>query len=373
MIDIAVVSSNSSIYDPRVQKIVGSLIKRYSTVVLGWNREGAPRHLIDNHMPYLKLLSVKAPLGKPTLVPYYPLFWVWVIIQLFIYKPNIVHACNLETFLPSYIYKLVFRKKLVFDIFDRYAMANIPQKYGALYSLVNLIEEMSCWKADVLVTVSDSLLRSIRRKPKDCSLIMNCVEDYVTDRVNSDDYVLTLVYAGIIVEHRGLESVADAIRDLNNVEFIVAGRVYHQEVLEKILDTPHVKYKGLLQPREALSLEAHADAIVVLLDFEKVPDYNFAMPNKMFEAMMFGIPIITNAAIEFVRKIDFGITVEYNNKDQIRSAIVNLRDDLRLRKMLGENGRKAFLEKYNWTVMESKLYQIYDNLLKKEVQTSQIV
>jgi glycosyltransferase involved in cell wall biosynthesis len=41
-----------------------------------------------------------------------------------------------------------------------------------------------------------------------------------------------------------------------------------------------------------------------------------------------------------------------------------LRDDPKLRKRLGENGRKAYLEKYNWDIMEQKLYKIYDELLK---------
>jgi glycosyltransferase involved in cell wall biosynthesis len=36
-----------------------------------------------------------------------------------------------------------------------------------------------------------------------------------------------------------------------------------------------------------------------------------------------------------------------------------------LRKRLGNNGRKAFLEKYNWNAMEQKLYQIYEDLLGK--------
>ena len=79
--------------------------------------------------------------------------------------------------------------------------------------------------------------------------------------------------------------------------------------------------------------------------------------------MMCGIPVITNVLPEFVNEIGFGIIVEYGNIDQIRSAIIRLRDDPELRERLGSNGRKAFLEKYNWGIMEKKLYDAYENLI----------
>jgi hypothetical protein len=53
---------------------------------------------------------------------YFPLFWTWVFIKLVIYRPKVVHAFDLDTVLPCYIYKKLFRKKLVFDIVDRYAI-----------------------------------------------------------------------------------------------------------------------------------------------------------------------------------------------------------------------------------------------------------
>jgi glycosyltransferase involved in cell wall biosynthesis len=85
--------------------------------------------------------------------------------------------------------------------------------------------------------------------------------------------------------------------------------------------------------------------------------------NKLFEAMMCGVPIITNVATEIVNETQCGIIVDYNDIDQVRNAIVSLRDNPELRKNLGDNGRKAFLQKYNWNVMEQKLFKIYDTLL----------
>ena len=87
------------------------------------------------------------------------------------------------------------------------------------------------------------------------------------------------------------------------------------------------------------------------------------MHNKTLEAMMEGVPIITNLSPELVEELGFGIIVEYGNIDQIRSAVTKLRDDPDLCKRLGDNGRKAFLQKYNWTIMERKLYDVYENII----------
>ena len=55
--------------------------------------------------------------------------------------------------------------------------------------------------------------------------------------------------------------------------------------------------------------------------------------------------------------------VDYKDIDQIRSALVTLRDDSELRRRLGENGRKVFLRKYTSKIMEEQLYEAYDQLL----------
>jgi len=70
--------------------------------------------------------------------------------------------------------------------------------------------------------------------------------------------------------------------------------------------------------------------------------------------------------VNLVNEIDCGITVEYNI-EQVKDAIRKLRDDSALRTRLGNNGRKAFVEKYNWDNMEKKLYQIYSNLLNERM------
>jgi glycosyltransferase involved in cell wall biosynthesis len=180
-----------------------------------------------------------------------------------------------------------------------------------------------------------------------------------------NDNKFNLVYTGGIRRERGLQTVTEAIMDLDTINFHIAGPIIDTEVLQKIQKFPSVKYQGVLQPNEALSLEVRSDALVALYD----PDIlwnNITLPNKLFEAMMCGIPIITNVAQEIVNETGCGIIVEYDKIDQIRDAIITLRDNPVLCKKLGDNGRKAFLEKYNWNIMEERLLNIHESLISPD-------
>jgi glycosyltransferase involved in cell wall biosynthesis len=107
---------------------------------------------------------------------------------------------------------------------------------------------------------------------------------------------------------------------------------------------PNVKYMGILKPSDALILEASSDVIVALYD-PKIQWHNITLPNKFFEAMMCGVPLITNVSPEFVNSIGFGIIVQYDNIQQIKDAIVKLRDNLDIRRNLGLNGRNGKIAK----------------------------
>jgi glycosyltransferase involved in cell wall biosynthesis len=373
------------IYEARAIKILKSLSKRYSILVLGWNREGNDNRDIeefkrtycsktnDINKVDIKILNVRAPFGKQSLILYvplllyFPLFWIWVFINLCIYRPKIVHACDFDTVLPGYIYKLIFSKKLVFDVFDRYAMTFIPVRFKRLYEAVNRLEEFFGRKSDLLIAVGENILSTFKTRPKRSSIITNCAEDYNTN-LKTDDDVLTLVYTGPLARGRGLENTTLAIKDLDNVEFCIYGPVIDEHLRSRILQTKNVKYGGFLPNEVYYRAIIMADAMVALYGPEgplQQTAYNITVHNKTFEAMMCGIPIITNVSTDLVKEINFGMLVEYEDIAEIRKAITSLRDNPEFRQSLGKNGRKAFLTRYNWGNVEKELYRVYADILSE--------
>jgi glycosyltransferase involved in cell wall biosynthesis len=310
--------------------------------------------------------------GALKLLGYFPFFWGWTFIKLCKYHPKCIHACDLGTVGPCYIYKVLFRKKLVFDIFDRYAMAYIPKDrnffFKALYSLVNFLEEYYAKRADVLINVSDEMLQTFRNRPKNCITIMNCAEDNLTkkssEKSTKKSNNFQLLFTGHIRQGRGLEILPEIVNNLKNTQLIITGRVEDNKLLNKLKGLTNVSYRGFIGPDKVLELEESSDLMIALYDLNLQTQNKFVMGNKLFEAMMCGVPILTNVAKEIVDETNCGTLVQYDNAEQIKDAIITLRDNPQLRKELGANGRKAFLEKYNWRVMEQKLYKIYDELLK---------
>jgi glycosyltransferase involved in cell wall biosynthesis len=379
---VAIIRTNFVVYDTRLVKIIRSLNKRYSTLILGWNREGRIIHnleslkrgisgeSLENPDFVLKILNIKAPFGKSSLASYipmlfyFPVFWAWTLLNLIIYRPSVVHACDLDSVLPCYMYKKIFGKKIVLDIFDRYAMTFIPRRLGIVFSLINYIEEFFAKESDVLITVGERVLETFRKRPKCCSIISNFPDDYyVDDGKHSTKDVFTVAYSGPIMKGRSLEEISLVVKDLHNTEFWIHGQIVDKKLFDRITSLPRVKYKGLLTICDDYYRSIRkADAIIAIYTPE-TPSHCITMHNKTFEAMMCGVPIITNLSREFVSNIGFGIIVEYNSREGIKKAIINLRDNPQLRKRLGSAGREAFLEKYNWKKLEEEVYKVHDDLL----------
>ena len=376
MVDIIFV--RSVIYDARIAKVIRSLSKKYSAIFVAWNREALDNNLKTEilsktfhpalHLRF-RILNLKAPHARHShilylpMVIYFPLFWSWVLYNLVIYRPKVVHAFDLDTVLPCYIYKILFRKKLVFDIVDRYAMSFIPKNFRVLYSSVNWLEELFSKKSDVLMTLSEKVLHSFRKKPRETEVVLNCPEDYFSKREMRQDCFLILGYSGAINKGRGLEQLGDAIAGLEKVKLYLYGPIVDHNLFEKINRLPNVEYKGNLRFYDDYHEAIINTDVIIAIYTEETPSHQITMHNKTLEAMMGGIPIITNLSPELVNDLGFGITVKYGDIEQIKSAITRIRDDPELRKKLGSNGRKAYLEKYNWGIMERKLYNVYEKLM----------
>jgi len=174
--DIVLIRSNSISYELRVSKITRSISKEYSLLILGWDREGS--HISFESLgknTFIKRLKIRAPYARIHLLLYYSLFWLWVFRNLLVYRPKVIHACDLDALVPSYVFKILFSTKLIFDNFDRYAMAFVSPKYRIIYPIINKIEEILAKNSDALITVSEERLSSFSKYvPKHTEVIMNC-------------------------------------------------------------------------------------------------------------------------------------------------------------------------------------------------------
>jgi glycosyltransferase involved in cell wall biosynthesis len=381
-VDIVIVrSSNSIVYDPRVKKIARSLNRRYSVACLGWNRDEISDEAINNYVVRLELFNLRTSIWKPSLIRilirmifFAPPFWIWIFIKLLAHRPKVVHACDLDSMPPCYLYKILLRRKLVFDVFDRYAATFIPKKFKILYGIINFIEEFLSKHSDVLIVANgENVLRSFQKKPPHCEIILNYPDDNIIggpQRLKKNDF-FTIAFTGHIRRNRGLETLTHVIRDLKDIRLLITGRIEDELLFNEVQNMQNVKYLGLVEESALFEIEASSNIIVAFYD-PVLFSNNMPLPNKIFEAMMCSTPVVTNVAREVVNETNCGLVVEYDNVKQIIETIISLRDNPQLCKRLGDNGRKAFLEKYNWSKMEQKLYKVYERLLSDDSKPNNI-
>lgn len=110
-----------------------------------------------------------------------------------------------------------------------------------------------------------------------------------------------------------------------------------------------------------------ARSIAGVVTFAPLPNHVDAQPNKMFEYMSAGIPVIASDFPlwrEIIVGSDCGLCVDPGNPVAIGKAINALATDLNLAERLGRNGKRAVNDIYNWGQEEPKLISLYEELLK---------
>lgn len=122
----------------------------------------------------------------------------------------------------------------------------------------------------------------------------------------------------------------------------------------------HVNEMGMLDRNEVRAVLQRSFA--GLVTFHPLPNHVDAQPNKMFEYMSAGLPVVASDFplwSEIIIGNDCGLCVNPMSPDAIAGAIDRLAGDPQLAKKMGENGRRAVVAKYNWPAEEIRLLDFY--------------
>ncbi len=102
-----------------------------------------------------------------------------------------------------------------------------------------------------------------------------------------------------------------------------------------------------------------------LVTFLPLPNHVDAQPNKMFEYMSAGVPVVaSNFPLwrDIIEGNECGLCVDPGDPKAIAGAIDRLVTDPDLARRMGENGQAAVLAKYNWAAEEDKLLNFYSDI-----------
>ena len=111
-----------------------------------------------------------------------------------------------------------------------------------------------------------------------------------------------------------------------------------------------------------------ARSIAGMILFHPEPNHVDAQPNKMFEYMSAGMPVIaSNFPLwrEIMEGSECGICVDPLNSEEIAKAIQFIIKHPAKAEQMGKNGRRALVDRYNWEMEEKKLLGFYKKVLQR--------
>lgn len=373
---VIMLRSTSIKNDSRVIKEAKVLCEsKYDVEILGWDRDDfleSNKESIENVNGTINIKVFKKTAqyaaGMKNILKLIS-FNVWLMRSLKNRKNeiSIIHSCDLDTAIPAIIISKIYKKKLVYDIFDYYIDSHyVPNK---LKKLVEKIEISIINKADLTIICTEQRKKQIKKSnPKKCIVIYNTPEIFKnidkSEVIKSNSKRVKIVYVGILQENRLLEEIGREITKYKNVELHIGGfgklEDYFLELSKKC---ENVFFYGKMRYKDVLALEKDCDILFATYN-PIIENHKYSAPNKLYEAMALSKPIIVckhTGIDKIVNEEGMGLSISYNSEQFIES-IKELEKNEKLRKKMGDNAFKAYNDKYSWKQMKIMLIHEYNNL-----------
>lgn len=174
-------------------------------------------------------------------------------------------------------------------------------------------------------------------------------------------------YVGGIASIRGIREVVKAFESIQTpARLNLVGKFSEASVeadVKKSSGWSSVNQCGQLDRAEVRDILGRS--LAGLVTFYPLPNHIDAQPNKMFEYMSSGIPVIASDFPlwrEIIEGADCGICVDPLNPQAIAEAIDFLVNNPQRAEQMGQNGQKAVKERYNWDAEGRRLVKFYADL-----------
>lgn len=234
-------------------------------------------------------------------------------------------------------------------------------------ALSEVIEKSLSTRCDHVVAATPTIEAKFKRWGTDATAINNFPHLASWLPRDRSPVVGQISYIGGIAESRGIIPLVQAMDHcLPVVQLMLAGEFCDDGTYSRacsMVGWERVKYCGSISlPEVGQLLVNSVCGICTLLP---TPAYVQALPVKMFEYMAAGIPIIASD-FPLWRSIfedaKCGLLVDPTNPVDIADAINWIVTHPHEASEMGENGRRAAQEIYNWDREERKLLKLYDDI-----------
>ncbi len=268
-------------------------------------------------------------------------------------------------------------KKVVYDVHEDLPRQVLNKKWIAkplrviISKVMEIVENIAVFFFDGVVAATPPIAQRFPDHKSITVFNYPILSRYSQVDVNADyqQRPHNIVYAGGIAEIRGIHemvAVLGEIPESYRAKLQLIGRFFDDSTYQKIQNQQEwlqVDYHGMITHQEVY--RAYNQSRIGLVLLHPIPNFIEAYPVKLFEYMSAGLPVIASDFPlwrEIIEDSDCGILADPLNIKQISDAICYLFDNPIRAEEMGENGRKAVLEKYNWKSESDKLRRFYERL-----------
>jgi len=325
---------------------------------------------MDKDVDGIRVITTKKPKSK-LLHP----ITMWRVLKTgFRQDCDVYHCHEPGSLFVCAILKVLKRKKLIYDAHEYYPSliaknSLFPNFIRPLVKFFADIEERTSIRfADVVVTVDPLLYINYKKYHKNVNIISNYpkLELFKPDDLNDGDG--EIVYVGGISRDRGVYQMIE-VANIANIKLVCVGTFadeLNKNEINNFLNkhpSENIVFTGYTPHSKVVEYINNSKIGLSLL--QPIPIYEKAVPIKLFEYMACAKPVVVSNFPE-VRKVvvdeGCGILVDPTSVDEIADAIIYLLEHPDEARKMGENGRRAVKEKYNWEKMERRLLEVYEGL-----------
>jgi len=297
---------------------------------------------------------------------------------------DVYHCHEPDSLLISMLIKTFHKKKVVYDVHEHWPSALTRMAGSLKYTpflqkkpasrifqlLITRVERMLAKHADGIIVVSESVGERFRDIDVATTVIPNVPLQKFNNRSPGPERLPhNLVYMGGNLGYvHGIDLCGDLLSALRtrypNVSLTLVGKLDDQALELPFLkdQAERVVVTGML-PLDRMYQTIAQGQVGLLLFRNTHHNMYIGLPNKLFDYMGCGIPVVASAFPEIQRVIEAagcGICVGPDDLEAIASAVRHLFDNPVEAERMGQNGRESVDTRYNWDTVERELKHLYN-------------
>lgn len=322
---------NDLVTDQRVARTCGVLKEQGYDVLLVGRRKRDSQPMPER--PYtckrMKLLFEQGP-------QFYLFFNLRLFFVLLFRKADLLFANDLDTLLPNYLVSKLKSIPLIYDSHEIFCEVPELQHNPSKKRIWEKLESLIVPKLKHCITVNQSIAQYFTAKYKVSFTFVRNIPSYppLTNKktrealgLPSTKKIIILQGAGINVQ-RGAEELVEAFKYLDD-EFLLliigSGDVIHQlkENTTKLSLQDKILFKDKMPASELRYYTANAD-LGVTIDKDTNLNYHFSLPNKVFDYLNAGIPLLATRLPEIeaiVKHYNVGTFIDHHDPEHIAHCI----------------------------------------------------